>query len=101
MKAVVFKGPREVAVEEVENPKIKKPTDVIVKLTSSAICGTDLHRYDGETPAEPGSVLGHEPMGVVEEVGTWCSVNKTRRQGSYNSKYSLWIMFKLHSRINQ
>ena len=70
MKAVVFKGPREVAVEDVENPKIKKPTDVIVKLTSSAICGTDLHRYDGETPAEPGTVLGHEPMGVVEEVGT-------------------------------
>lgn len=70
MKAVVFKGTRDVEVEEVENPKIEKPTDVIVKLTSSAICGTDLHRYDGETPAEPGAVLGHEPMGVVEEVGT-------------------------------
>ena len=69
MKAVVFKGPKEVAVEEVENPKIENPTDVIVKITSSAICGTDLHRYDGETPAVPGSILGHEPMGVVEEVG--------------------------------
>ena len=53
MKAVIFKGPMDVAVEDVENPKIEKPTDVIVKLTSSAICGTDLHRYDGETPAEP------------------------------------------------
>ena len=70
MKAVVFKGPQEVAVEEVENPTIEKPTDVIVKISSSAICGTDLHRYDGETPAEPGSILGHEPMGVVDVVGT-------------------------------
>ncbi len=69
MKAVVYKGPKKVEVEEVENPKISKPTDAIVKLTSSAICGSDLHMYDGETTFETGRTLGHEPMGVVEEVG--------------------------------
>ena len=49
MKAVVYKGPKKVDVEEVENPKIGKPTDAIIRLTSSAICGSDLHMYDGET----------------------------------------------------
>ena len=69
MKAVVYKGPKKVEVEEVENPKIGKPTDAIIRLTSSAICGSDLHMYDGETEMETGGTLGHEPMGVVEEVG--------------------------------
>ena len=69
MKAVVFKGPKNVAIEDVANPEIKEPTDVIVKITSSAICGTDLHRYDGETPQSAGSILGHEPMGIVDVVG--------------------------------
>ena len=69
MKAVVYKGPKNVEVEEVENPKIRKPTDAIVRITSSAICGSDLHMYDGETTFESGRTLGHEPMGVVEEVG--------------------------------
>ena len=70
MKAVIYKGPKNVEVEEIENPEIENPTDVIVKITSSAICGTDLHAYDGQTPAKPGSTIGHEPMGVVEEVGS-------------------------------
>ena len=69
MKAVVYKGPKKVEVEDVENPKISKPTDAIVRITSSAICGSDLHMYDGETTFESGRTLGHEPMGVVEEVG--------------------------------
>ena len=69
MKAVVFKGLKNVAIEDVANPEIEEPTDVIVKITSSAICGTDLHRYDGETPQSAGSILGHEPMGVVDVVG--------------------------------
>ena len=69
MKAVIFKGKRNVEVEEVENPKIEQPTDVIVKITSSAICGTDLHMYDGENPLKPGKILGHEPMGVIHEIG--------------------------------
>jgi glutathione-independent formaldehyde dehydrogenase len=69
MKAVVYDGPKKVSVKEVDDPKISKPTDAIVKITSAAICGSDLHMYEGRSPAEPGIVFGHEIMGVVEEVG--------------------------------
>ncbi len=69
MKAVVYKGEREVAVEEVDDPRIEAPTDVVVRITSAAICGSDLHMYEGRTAAEPGLVFGHENMGIVEEVG--------------------------------
>lgn len=69
MKAVVYKGPYEVAVEDVEDPAIQAPTDVIVRITSTAICGSDLHMYEGRTDAEPGITFGHENMGIVEEVG--------------------------------
>ena len=69
MKAVLYKGPREVSVEEIEDPVIEFPRDAVVKITSTAICGTDLHIYDGRTAVSPGSSLGHEPLGVVEEVG--------------------------------
>lgn len=69
MKAVVYKGPRQVAVEEVEDPRIQDPTDVVVRITSTAICGSDLHMYEGRTGAEPGLVFGHENMGIVEQVG--------------------------------
>ncbi|MGW9479931.1 glutathione-independent formaldehyde dehydrogenase [Saccharomonospora azurea] len=70
MKAVVYKGPNEVQIEEVQDPRIEQPTDVIVRITSTAICGSDLHMYEGRTMAEPGIVFGHENMGVVEEVGS-------------------------------
>ncbi len=76
MKAVVYKGPRKVAVEEIPDPKIEKPSDAIIKLTSSAICGSDLHMYDGHTEAKPGLVFGHEPMGIVEKVGDNVSLVK-------------------------
>ena len=69
MKAVVYKKPFEVAVENVDDPKMNHPNDVIVKITSSCICGSDLHMYEGRTAAEPGIVFGHENMGVIEEVG--------------------------------
>jgi glutathione-independent formaldehyde dehydrogenase len=69
MRAVVYKGPNEVAVEQVENPRIQQPTDVLVKITSSAICGSDLHMYEGRTAAKEGIVFGHENMGVIEEAG--------------------------------
>ena len=46
---------------------LEEPSDVVIRVTSSAICGTDLHMYDGRTGAEPGLVLGHEPLGVVEQ----------------------------------
>ncbi|MGH3462690.1 MAG: glutathione-independent formaldehyde dehydrogenase [Kribbellaceae bacterium] len=70
MKAVVYKAPFQVAVEEVEDPRIEHPNDVIVQVTTTAICGSDLHMYEGRTAAEPGIVFGHENMGIVEEVGS-------------------------------
>jgi glutathione-independent formaldehyde dehydrogenase len=69
MKAVVYRGPFEVAVEEVEKPGIRHPNDVIVRVTSTAICGSDLHMYEGRTAAEPGIVFGHENMGIIEDTG--------------------------------
>jgi glutathione-independent formaldehyde dehydrogenase len=70
VKAVVYKGPFEVAVEQVEDPRIEHPNDVIVRVTTAAICGSDLHMYEGRTKAEPGLVFGHENMGIIEEVGS-------------------------------
>ncbi len=69
MKALVYKGPKEVAVEDVDDPKIKDPRDAIIQVTSSAICGSDLHMYEGRSSAESGMVVGHEIMGIVKEVG--------------------------------
>ena len=70
MRAVVYQGPFSVAVEEVPDPEIMHPNDVIVKITSSCICGSDLHMYEGRTAAEPGIVFGHENMGIIEDVGS-------------------------------
>jgi glutathione-independent formaldehyde dehydrogenase len=69
MKAVVFAGTRSVVVTDVPDAAVQDPTDAVVKVTTSAVCGTDLHMYDGRTGAEPGLVLGHEPLGVVATVG--------------------------------
>jgi len=69
MKAVVFHGPRQVAVEEVTDPKIEEPLDAIIKITTTNICGSDLHPYDGRAPLDEGMVLGHENMGIVAETG--------------------------------
>src|SRR4051794_23176191 len=70
MKAVTWHGRRDVRVDEVPDPAIKEPTDAVIRVTSSGICGSDLHLYEvmGPFMAE-GDVLGHEPMGIVEEVG--------------------------------
>ena len=70
MKAVTWHGKRDVRVDEVPDPRIEQPTDAIVRITSTAICGSDLHLYEVLGPfLDEGDVLGHEPMGVVEEVG--------------------------------
>ncbi len=69
MQAVVYKKPFEVAIEQVPDPRIEHPNDVLVRVTSTAICGSDLHMYEGRTAAEPGIVFGHENLGVVQEVG--------------------------------
>ena len=70
MKAVTFQGIKNVKVKEVPAPKIQKPDDIIVKLTSTAICGSDLHLIHDMVPnIHPDYIIGHEPMGIVEEVG--------------------------------
>jgi threonine dehydrogenase-like Zn-dependent dehydrogenase len=69
MRAVVLAGPGAVGVADVPDPVLREPTDAIVRVTRSAICGSDLHFLHGKTPTSPGEVLGHEAVGVVEETG--------------------------------
>lgn len=70
MRAVIWQARREVAVAEVPDPRIEEPTDAIVRITSTAICGSDLHLYELLGPfLDRGDILGHESMGIVEEVG--------------------------------
>src|SRR5687768_9435072 len=70
MRAVCWNGMNEVKVENVPDPQILNPRDAIVKITSTAICGSDLHLYDGYIPTvEKGDIIGHEFMGEVVEVG--------------------------------
>lgn len=76
MKAVHYEGPFKVSVKEVEIPKIEHPDDVIIKVTTSCICGSDLHMYQGRTAAEGGLVFGHENMGVILETGTGVTLLK-------------------------
>lgn len=69
MKAVTYQGKHSVAVKNVDDAAIEDKEDVIIKVTSTAICGSDLHLYQGNFPLPIGYVIGHEPMGIVEEVG--------------------------------
>src|SRR5919106_4794592 len=70
MRALTWHGKRDVRIDAVPDPAIEKPTDAIVRITTTAICGSDLHLYEVMGPfIEKGDVLGHEPMGIVEEVG--------------------------------
>ena len=70
MRAVVYKEPFRVAVEDVPQPSIQHPNDALVRITSTCICGSDLHMYEGRTAAQPGIVFGHENLGIVQEVGS-------------------------------
>ncbi len=69
MKAVAYQGVHKMKVEDRPNPKLQSPTDAIVRVTTSGICGSDLHMFDGRTPLKEGTVVGHEIMGVIEQVG--------------------------------
>ena len=71
MKAVTFQGPLKLEIKEVEDPSVQEPNDIILKITSTAICGSDLHAYDGRMPMPPtGWTIGHEYVGEVVEVGS-------------------------------
>ena len=70
MRAVTWQGRRKVSVDNVPDPAIKEPNDAIIRVTSTNICGSDLHLYEVLGAfMSPGDILGHEAMGVVEEVG--------------------------------
>ena len=80
MKALTWNGKHDVRCETVDDPEILNPRDAIIKVTSTAICGSDLHLYDGYIPAmKPGDVLGHEPMGEVVEVGSQSTLKVGQR----------------------
>ncbi len=82
MRALCWYGKEDVRVETVPDPVIQDPGDIIIKITSTAICGSDLHLYDGFMPTmEKGDVLGHEPMGVVVERGREVTEIQYRRPG--------------------
>ena len=71
MRALTWQGKRNVSVEDVPDPRIQEPTDAIIKVTSTGICGSDLHLYEVLGPfMDAGDVIGHEPMGIVQEVGS-------------------------------
>ncbi len=81
MKAVCWNGVHDIQVETVPDPEILNPRDAIVKITATAICGSDLHLYDGYIPTmEKGDILGHEFMGEVVEIGKEVK-NLTRTRG--------------------
>lgn len=70
MKALTWQGKRKIEYTDVPDPRIQEPTDIIIKVTSTAICGSDLHLYELLGPyLHPGDIIGHEPMGIVEEIG--------------------------------
>jgi glutathione-independent formaldehyde dehydrogenase len=70
MKAVVVDGTNEVSIETVEDARIEAPTDILLRVTSAAMCGTDLHIYEGRMGDVRGMIIGHEPLGVVEDIGS-------------------------------
>ncbi|HEX6961371.1 MAG TPA: zinc-dependent alcohol dehydrogenase [Lacipirellula sp.] len=79
MKALVWCAPYKVQLEDVADPKIINRRDAVVRVTSTAICGSDLHLVDGFIPAmKPGDILGHEPMGIVEELGSGVDQSKVK-----------------------
>jgi alcohol dehydrogenase len=74
MKALIYKGPGKMIWDQAPDPKIEQPTDVVVKMAATTICGTDLHILKGDVPeVEPGRILGHEGIGVITEVGSGVS----------------------------
>lgn len=71
MRAVTWQGPKQISVDHVPDPVINQPTDAIIRVTTTGLCGSDLHLYEPLSPfMTPGDIVGHEPMGIVEEVGS-------------------------------
>lgn len=69
MRAVSYAGAHKMSVTNHPKPELKTPSDAILRVTTSGICGSDIHMYDGRTPLKEGTVVGHEIMGVIDEAG--------------------------------
>ncbi len=102
MRALCWHGKGDVRIDNVPDPKIEQPRDAIVKITSTAICGSDLHLLDGFMPTmESGDVLGHEFMGEVVEVGRGEQKIEGRRSRGYSVHDRLRRMFFLQEGADQ
>jgi threonine dehydrogenase-like Zn-dependent dehydrogenase len=89
MKAAVIHNIGDISVDNVPDPIIEQPDDIIVRVTSTAICGSDLHIYDGFVPQLRDEVLGHEFMGIVEETGPQVTKVKKGDRALYHSQLHL------------
>ncbi|MCW1432044.1 alcohol dehydrogenase catalytic domain-containing protein [Novosphingobium sp. JCM 18896] len=98
MKAVVYNGPKDVSVNTIDDPKIEKQTDVIIRLTTTNICGSDLHMYEGRTSFEKGKVFGHENLGEVIEVGS--AVDRIKKGDRVCMQRRLRFLRKLRTRFD-
>ena len=87
IRANVFHGPNDIRVEDVPKPRAG-PGEAVIRVTLTTICGTDLHILKGEYPVKPGLVIGHEPVGVVEELGT--GVEGLREGRSVSARSPVW-----------
>ncbi len=93
MKALVYHGPGEKSWTDVPEPQIQKPTDVIVRVDTTTICGTDLHILKGDVPAvTSGRILGHEGVGTITEVGSAVSPARRRGQRDHLVHQVLWSL---------
>ena len=100
MKALVYDGPRQVSVKDVPDAKIERPTDVLVRITTTNICGSDLHMYEGRTDFETGRTFGHENLGEVVEVGDGVGQGQGRRTGGAAVQRRLRVLQELRARAS-
>jgi glutathione-independent formaldehyde dehydrogenase len=82
--AVSYAGTHKMSVTNHPKPKLKTPGDAILRVTTSGICGSDLHMYDGRTPLKEGTVVGHEITGVIDEAGRLCASKETGSFSPFN-----------------
>ena len=86
MRALTYHGSKDVRVENVEDPRLEADDDIVVRVTSTAICGSDLHIYRGKIPmSKDGDILGHEFMGIVEKVGDGVGARRAATASSCRS----------------
>ncbi len=101
MRGIVYRGPRDVALEQVADPTIETPLDAVVRITSTNICGSDLHMYEGRTTVETGTVFGHENMGIVEAVGAGVDRIRVGDRVVRAVQHRVRNLLELHTRMDR